>query len=74
MSAQQFSDPNFGREVRIEQDGREVRLIFVAKTKERADSMVERLLGQLQAGMLHITIAGKPTSIEETELPPRGRR
>lgn len=61
-----FTHPNLGREVRIEQHGNEVRLIFVTNTRGRADSLREDLLTQLKAGALHITLMGKPSSIEET--------
>jgi hypothetical protein len=60
-----FSHPNFGRQVRVEQDGREVRLVFVAATERQADDMAKTLLGQLEAGGLNLTLMGHPTSIEE---------
>jgi hypothetical protein len=60
-----FTHPNFGNEVRIEQYGREVHLIFVAKTREQSDSMCDELLRQLKAGALNLTLMGKPTGIEE---------
>ena len=65
MSARGFTHPNFGSEVRVEQAGREVRLIFVSGTEEKADGMVETLLSQLKAGGLHITLMGKPTGVKE---------
>lgn len=65
MSARQFTNPNVGREVRIEQFGREVRLIFVAGTQAKSDALVNELLRQLKSGALTMTLMGKPTSIEE---------
>lgn len=60
-----FSHPNFGKEVRIEQYGKEVHLIFVAGSQAQSDSMVETLLAQLKAGALNLTLMGKPTSVVE---------
>ena len=65
MSDRQFTHPNFGKEVRIEQFGNEVHLIFVAGTRRQSDSMCEELLRQLKSGAVNITLMGKPTSIEE---------
>lgn len=65
MSAQGFSHPNFGKEVRIEQYGREVHLIFRAGTDQQADSLVETLLTQLKNGALNLTMMGKPTSVTD---------
>lgn len=67
MSARAFSHPNFGNEVRVEQFGKEVRLIFVALTQHQSDYMVEELLRQLKAGGLHLDMIGKPTSIVEAD-------
>lgn len=66
MSDRPFSHPNFGKEVRIEQYGREVHLIFVAGTKQQSDSMCEDLLRQLKDGAVNITLMGKPSSVTET--------
>lgn len=44
MTDRPFTHPNFGREVRIEQFGREVHLIFVAGSDRQADSLVDTLL------------------------------
>lgn len=60
-----FSHPDFGRQVRIEQFGREVHLIFVAGTQALSDSLVEDLLRQLKTGAVNITMMGKPTSVSE---------
>lgn len=65
MSDRPFSHPNFGKEARIEQNGREVSLIFVAGTMYQADKMVQELLRQLKSGALNMTLMGKPTSITE---------
>lgn len=66
MSDRPFSHPNFGKEVRIEQNGREVSLIFVAGTMYQADKLVQELLRQLKSGALNMTLMGKPTSVTET--------
>jgi hypothetical protein len=60
-----FTHPNFGKQVRIEQFGKEVHLIFVADTREQSDSMCDELLRQLRSGVLNFTLMGKPTSIQE---------
>jgi hypothetical protein len=67
MSDRQFTHPNFGHEVRIEQYGRAVHLIFVAGTTAQADSFIDMLLEQLQAGALNLTLMGNPTSKEDTD-------
>ena len=66
MTDRGFTHPNFGKQVRIEQYGKEVHLIFVAGTQAQSDSMCDTLLTQLKAGALNITLMGTPTSIEET--------
>lgn len=60
-----FTNPNVGREVRIEQYGHEVHLIFVASSRSKSDQLVQTLLKQLKEGALSLTLMGKPTSIEE---------
>jgi hypothetical protein len=65
MSAKAFSHPNFGKEVRIEQYGNEVHLIFVAGSRAQSDSMCDALLRQLKGGAVNITVMGEPTSIQE---------
>jgi hypothetical protein len=67
MSDRQFTHPNFGKEVRIEQHFKEVHLIFVAGTLRQADDLCTELLRQLKDGAFNMTLMGKPTSIEETE-------
>jgi hypothetical protein len=69
MSARAFTHPNFGKEVRIEQYGREVHLIFVAGTQAQSDSMCDELLRQLKGGALTLTMMGPPTSIDVDECP-----
>ncbi len=58
--------PNFGRELRIEQYGNEVHLIFVAGSRQQSNSLVDELMRQLKAGALNLSIMGKPTSVEDT--------
>lgn len=66
MSAREFTHANFGKEARIEQQGREVRLIFVADSEAKAASLADMLLEQLKGGALNLTMMGRPTSIEQT--------
>lgn len=63
MSARGFTNPNFGSEVRVEQWGREVHLIFVGNTEAKASDLLDDILGQLKAGAINITMMGKPTKI-----------
>ena len=60
-----FTHPNFGNEARVELNGCEVRLIFVAGNRVKAESLALSLLEQLQAGAVNITMMGKPTAIVE---------
>jgi len=64
--ARGFTHPNFGNEVRVETTGREVALIFVAKSDAAADELAATILQQLKAGAVNITLMGEPTSITET--------
>lgn len=66
MTDRPFTHPNFGREARVEQHGREVHIVFVASSVEQADSMVECILAQMKQGALNITMMGKPTGVIET--------
>jgi hypothetical protein len=61
-----FSHPNFGKEARVEVEGREVRLIFVAHNHFQADDMAKIIVDQLKAGALNLTMMGKPTSVVES--------
>lgn len=63
MSARGFTNPNFGKEVRVEQWGREVHLIFVGETEAKAGDLVDTIVTQLRAGSINISMMGKPTSI-----------
>lgn len=64
MSDRSFTNPNVGNEVRVEQEGNEVRLIFVASNRMKADQLARNILDQLKAGALNMTLMGKPTKIE----------
>ncbi len=64
MSDRLFTDPAVGKKVRIEQDGLEVRLVFVASNRAKADQLARNILAQLKEGALNITLMGKPTKIE----------
>jgi hypothetical protein len=65
MSDRQFTHPNFGKQARVELDGREVRLIFVSSSEAQAESAADALLHQLRNGFLNITLMGNPTSVVE---------
>lgn len=60
-----YKYPNYGRQVRIEQYGQEVHLIFVAGSMQQADDVVNDLLNQLKQGHLQIKIQGQPSTIIE---------
>lgn len=64
--AEAFTHPNFGSEARVEQTGREVRLIFVAGTVAQASDFAITLVEQLKAGALNLTLMGKPTGVKES--------
>jgi hypothetical protein len=66
MSARGFTHPDLGREARVEQWGREVRLIFVCGSETKANDLVNSLVRQMKAGALNLTLMGKPTSVIET--------
>jgi len=66
MSDRQFSHPNFGNEARVEVAGREVRLIFVAASEAKADSLADSILSQLKNGAINMTMMGKVTSVTES--------
>jgi hypothetical protein len=65
MSDRGFTHPNFGNQVDIEQQGRQVRLTFTAGTVAQAESLAEHLLAQLEGGALNLTLMGKPKSVIE---------
>jgi hypothetical protein len=60
-----FTHPHFGNEARVEQHGREVRIIFVASREEQASDLTDLILDQLRAGGLNLTMMGKPTKVTE---------
>ena len=61
----QFTNPNFGNQARVEVDGCEVRLIFVASTKQKANDLADSMVEELKRGSITLTMMGKPTSVEE---------
>jgi len=65
MSDRQFTHPNFGNQARVELADREVRLVFVARNSNAAESLADNLVAQLRNGALNITLMGKPTSVVE---------
>ena len=66
MTDRQFTHPNFGNEARVEWNDREVHLIFVAGSRDKAESLAMSILDQLQAGAINITLMGQPTKVERT--------
>lgn len=64
MSDRMFTDPDVGKEVRIEQHGLEVHLVFIASNRMKADQLARNILAQLKEGALNMTLVGKPTKIE----------
>jgi hypothetical protein len=54
---------SFGSEIRIAWKDEEVHLIFVAKSPELAQELVDRLLAQLKEGRLVLEVGGKPSSV-----------
>jgi len=65
MTDRQFTHPHFGSEARVEVHGREVRLIFVSSSEEKAEEFAERCLDQLKQGSLNLTVMGRVTSVED---------
>lgn len=65
MSDRPFTHANAGKEVRIEQRGREVCLIFSCGSMSMADRLRADILNQLKSGALNLTLMGKPTSVTE---------
>lgn len=66
MTDRPFTHPNAGKQIRVEQNACEVRLVFVCDTQAMSDSLCKDLLRQLKVGALNLTLMGKPTSIEES--------
>lgn len=65
MTDRGFSHPNFGKSVRVEVWGKEVRLIFEANSRLQAEDFADHIVNQLKAGALNLTMMGKPTSVVE---------
>lgn len=68
MSARGFTNPDFGKEVRVEVWGSEVRLIFVGTNEAKANALADNILSQLKAGAINITLMGKPTKVTEEPI------
>lgn len=62
-----WGHPNHGREVRIESDGCETRLIFVGKSPQAASDLADDLLAQVKRGSIKINIGGTISRIVEEE-------
>jgi hypothetical protein len=56
------SEPSNGAHVRLERTGCELRLVFILDTPSEAAALRQVLIGQLQAGAVHLNL-GKPRHI-----------
>jgi hypothetical protein len=65
MSDRQFTHPDFGREIRVEVFGKEVRLTFVSNSHSAAETMAEYLVDELRKGAVNLTVMGHPTIVVE---------
>lgn len=61
-----WSHPNHGREIRVETDGCETRLVFVASSPQAATKLADDLLVQIKRGSVKINIGGKISRITDT--------
>ena len=61
----QFTNPDYGKEVRVEVMDNEVALVFVADSNRKAEALAENILKQLKAGAFNITLMGRPTKVIE---------
>jgi hypothetical protein len=60
-----FTNPDYGREVRVEVMGNEVALVFIADSNAKAQALAENILAQLKTGVFNVTLMGTPTKITE---------
>lgn len=51
-------DESYGREIRVERRGGEVRLIFATETREGAAALHRELAHQLKSGVLYLALTG----------------
>lgn len=63
-----WSHPNHGKELRVEVDGCETRLIFVGASPAAANKLADDLMTQVKKGSIKINIGGTITKITEEEL------
>jgi len=61
----QFTNPDYGKEVRVEVMDNEVALVFVAESNRKAEALAENILKQLKAGAFNISLMGRPTKVIE---------
>lgn len=54
--------PDYGKQVKIERDRREVRVVFVTGSVKQADALYADLSHQLKTGVLAVVLTGKPMS------------
>lgn len=56
----------FGKEVRVEQSGKEIHLIFVASTQKEASDLREEIVTQLKSGRgFALTLSGQAEAMTE---------
>jgi uncharacterized membrane-anchored protein len=60
-----FTNPDYGKEVRVEVMGWEVALVFVADNEAKAQALAENILAELKKGSINISLMGTPTKIVE---------
>jgi hypothetical protein len=65
VADQPFTHPHLGIETRLERDGCEVRLVFVAHSGKQASDLADLILDQLKAGGLNMEVTGKPITVPE---------
>ena len=61
----QFTNPDYGKEVRVEVMDNEVALVFVASSNAKAEALAKNILAQLKQGAFNISLMGKPTKVIE---------
>ena len=61
----QFTNPDYGKEVRVEVMDNEVALVFVASSNAKAEALAKNILDQLKSGSFNISLMGKPTKVIE---------
>ena len=67
LKPEDFSHPNVGTQVEVDQHDKHVMITFVCDDQETADSLFESMLEQLNQGFLHVAMqaSGPPVKIEK---------